>query len=72
MRVISKKRFIITVADSETRKFKLETVDHIGIVVRDCEKVIETWEQMVGIGSWAIRDISGTDAEGETLTARLN
>ena len=72
MRVISKKRFIITVADSETRKFKLETVDHIGIVVRDSEKVIETWEQMFGIGPWAIRDISGTDAEGETLTARLN
>ena len=33
-----------------THKFQLKTVDHIGIHVRDCEKVIETWERMFGIG----------------------
>jgi len=58
-------------ADSETPKFKLETVDHIGIVVRDCEKVIETWERMFGIGPWAIREMSGTTPEGKTVTAKV-
>ena len=58
-------------ADSETPKFKLETVDHIGIVVRDCEKVIETWERMFGIGPWAIREMSGTTPEGKTVAAKL-
>jgi len=57
--------------DSETPKFKLETVDHIGIVVRDCEKVIETWERMFGIGPWAIREMSGTTPEGKTVTAKV-
>jgi len=57
--------------DSESHKFKLETVDHIGIHVRDCEKVIETWGRMFGIGPWAIREISGTTPEGKTVTTKL-
>jgi len=36
-------------ADSETKKFKLEKIDQIGIVVKDCKKVAETWERMFGI-----------------------
>ncbi len=58
-------------ADSENHKFKLETVDHIGIHVRDCEKVIETWGRMFGIGPWAIREMSGTTPEGKTVTTKL-
>ena len=54
-----------------THKFQLKTVDHIGIHVRDCEKVIETWERMFGIGPWAILENSSTDAEGKTFTTRL-
>ncbi len=55
----------------EAHGLKLETVDHIGIHVRDCEKVIETWGRMFGIGPWAIREMSGTTPEGKTLTTRL-
>jgi predicted enzyme related to lactoylglutathione lyase len=58
-------------ADSETHKLKLKTVDHIGIHVRDCEKVIETWERMFGIGPWAIREMSSKTPEGKTLTTKL-
>ncbi len=55
----------------EAHGLKLETIDHIGIHVRDCEKVIETWGRMFGIGPWAIREIGGTTPEGKTLTTRL-
>jgi len=44
-----------TMAEQESREFRLETVDHIGIYVEDLEKAIETWEGMFGIGPWAIR-----------------
>lgn len=57
--------------ESKTRKFKLETVDHIGIVVRDCEKVIETWERMFGIGPWTFTTNTGTDAGGNPIDVRL-
>jgi len=58
-------------ADSETREFRLETVDHIGIVVKNCEKVIETWERMFGIGPWTFTTNTGTDAEGNPIEAKL-
>ena len=59
-------------ANSETHKFKLETVDHIGIVVRDCEKVTETWERMFGIGPWAFITSAGvTDAEGNPIEVKF-
>jgi methylmalonyl-CoA/ethylmalonyl-CoA epimerase len=52
-------------------RFKLETVDHIGIVVRDCEKVSETWERMFGIGPWTFTANTSTDAEGNPIEVRL-
>jgi len=55
----------------ETPKFKLETLDHIGIHVRDCDKVIEAWERMFDIGPWAIREVSSTTPEGKTVTTKL-
>jgi len=58
-------------ANSETHKFKLETVDHIGIVVRDCEKVTEAWERMFGISPWTFITNTGTDAEGNPIEAKL-
>ena len=58
-------------ADSETSKLKLETVDHIGIVVKDCEKVAESWEKMFGIGPWTFITNSGTDAEGNPIESKL-
>ena len=58
-------------ASSEKRKVKVETIDQIGIVVKDCEKVIETWERMFGIGPWTITTNTGTDSEGNPLELRL-
>jgi len=58
-------------ADSGTHKFNLETVDHIGIVVNDCEKVAETWERMFGIGPWAYVTNSGTDPQGNEIESKL-
>ncbi len=58
-------------ADSGSRKAKLETVNQIGIVVKDCEKVIESWEQMFGIGPWTVITNTGTDSEGNPLEMKL-
>ena len=52
-------------------KLQLKTVDQIGIVVKDIDKVIESWSSMFGIGPWTFRDISGTDAEGQSTKVRL-
>jgi len=58
-------------AHSESRKVKLETVDQIGIVVKDCEKVVESWERMFGIGPWTVITNTGTDSEGNPLEVKL-
>jgi len=55
----------------ELQKLQLETVDQIGIAVRDADKVIETWSSMFGIGPWTFKSISGTDAKGRSWKARL-
>lgn len=36
-------------------KFQAKLVSHIGPVVRDVEKVAETWQRMFGIGPWVFR-----------------
>jgi len=53
------------------KKLQLETVDQIGIVVKDIDKVIESWSSLFGIGPWACRDFGGTDAEGRPWKVRL-
>jgi len=58
-------------ADSEPRKLKLEKVDQIGIVVKDCEKVAENWERMFGIGPWTFITNTREDAEGNPLEVKL-
>ena len=45
-------------------KFQAKLVNHIGIVVRDVEKVSETWQRMFGIGPWLIRDATRPDGAG--------
>jgi len=40
-------------------KVELKSVDHIGIVVRDCDKVIESWSALFGIGPWTFREMGG-------------
>ena len=40
-------------------KVELKSVDHIGIVVRDCDKVIESWSELFGLGPWTFREVGG-------------
>ena len=58
-------------ANFESPGLKLERVDQIGIVVKDCEKVIESWERMFGIGPWTTITNTGTDSEGNPLEMKL-
>jgi methylmalonyl-CoA/ethylmalonyl-CoA epimerase len=41
------------------KKLELKSVDHIGIVVRDCDKVIESWSALFGMGPWTFREMGG-------------
>lgn len=41
-------------ANSKQNKFKLKSLDHVGIHVKNIEKVMEVWEKMFGIGPWTI------------------
>lgn len=59
-------------ADSETHKLKLETVDHIGLVVKNSEKVMETWERMFSIGPWTTITNTGKDAKGNPVEVKLS
>ena len=54
-----------------TNKFQLKTVDQIGIVVKDADKVIETWSSLFGIGPWTFQEMSGTDAKGRPWKAKM-
>ena len=40
-------------------KVELKSVDHIGIVVKDCDKVIESWSELFGLGPWTFREMGG-------------
>ena len=54
-----------------TDKLQLKTVDQIGIVVKDADKVMESWSSMFGIGPWTINDFGGTDDKGRPWKVRL-
>ena len=41
-----------------THKLQLEAIAHIGIVVKDVDKVVESWSSLFGIGPWTTRDVS--------------
>jgi len=58
-------------AGSGKGKVKVESIDQIGIVVEDCEKVAKRWEEMLGIGPWRTMTNTGTDAEGNPVEVKL-
>jgi len=58
-------------AKSESSILKLKTIDHIGIHVRNIDKVIEVWQKMYGIGPWAVREMKHTLPDGKVLTTKL-
>ena len=51
-------------------KSEAKTVDQIGIVVKDIDKVIAIWSSLFGIGSWVFRDIDDIDTEGHPIKVR--
>lgn len=53
-----------------THKLQLEEIGHIGIIVKDVDKVVESWERMFGIGPWVVRDLGGP-VEGETIRVKM-
>lgn len=55
----------------ESRDLKLESVDQLGIVVRDVDKVIESWSKLLGIGPWESREMETTDRAGRKAKTRL-
>ena len=43
--------------DLESHGFKLDSFDHVGLVVKDCEATTKSWSSLLGIGPWTIRDV---------------
>ena len=58
-------------SNSKQSKFKLKTLDHVGIHVKNIEKVMEVWEKMFGIGPWTMRDQKLTAPSGESAIVKL-
>jgi len=67
----TKQKEAMTMADSDGPKVKLERVNQLGIVVRDCEKVADYWEKMFGIGPWTFTTNPRTDSQGNPLEVKL-
>ena len=42
--------------DSTSTDFKIDSFDHIGHVVRDCEATIKSWSSLLGAGPWTSRE----------------
>jgi len=51
--------------------FQLNAVDQVGIVVKDADKVAESWSKLFGIGPWRTEEMSGTDAKGRFWKAKM-
>jgi len=43
-------------ADSTIGKVKIDTFDHIGHVVKDCNATIESWTSKLGASQWTTRE----------------
>ena len=46
---------------------KLDSFDHIGLVVKDCDAAVESWSSLLSIGPWTVRDIGGLKLAQATL-----
>ena len=43
-------------ADLESHEFKLDSFDHIGLVVKDRDAAAESWSSLLGIGPWRMTE----------------
>ncbi len=55
----------------KTADLKVETIDQIGIVVRDVDKVIESWSQLLGIDRWNSTEMETVDRAGNKAKTKL-
>ena len=55
----------------ETNEVKVQSIDQIGIVVRDVDSVIESWTKLLGIGPWETREMETTDKAGNKAKTKL-
>ena len=55
----------------KTADLKLEVIDQIGIVVRDVDKVIESWSQLLGIDRWNSTEMETVDRAGNKAKTKL-
>ncbi|HEY90318.1 MAG TPA: hypothetical protein G4O07_00650 [Dehalococcoidia bacterium] len=42
--------------DSKSQGFQLDSFDHIGHVVKDCDATIESWTKLLGASNWTTRE----------------
>ena len=54
-----------------THKFQPKAVDQIGILVKDIDKVVESWSQLFGMGPWRFADVDHTAELGKLYKLRL-
>jgi len=57
--------------ESSPHKLQLTVVNQIGIVVRDADAVIKSWESLFGIGPWEIREMRGKGTDGQPVRVKL-
>lgn len=58
-------------ADNSDDRIPPKTIDQVGIVVRDIDRVIEKWSALFGIDRWTFREMTGSDGEGRRHRVRL-
>ena len=46
---------------------KLDSIGHIGLVVKDIEAATKSWSSLLGIGPWTIRDVGDNKLAFATL-----
>ncbi len=55
----------------ETPDFQPKEVNQIGILVKDVDKVVESWSQLFGMGPWRVADVDHTAELGKLYKLRI-
>ena len=58
--------------DSVDPVLPLSKLNQIGIVVRDSDKVMESWTSLFGIGPWRVVEVPFTDLDGSPGKVKLS
>ena len=56
---------------SSIHKLHPEKMDHVGIVVKDIDKAMETWSSIFDTSPWDIHDMNSTDEDGKPFKVRF-